>query len=176
MTPKRRPSRYSRGPALLRSQVRNDSPPFNSIISGGFARGIRAGSAPKFGIEGAARGAEIDVPVSPTDIHAKGILAGGVGQSAPGVDQVRYQGSFGAQLRLLLGYLRPIPDRFGGAVGQDVALREIGVGHIDLSIHGIHRPGHLLTFEVFLFKKHSDAGWMLETRTVEDQRGAQVIL
>ena len=54
-------------------------------------------------------------------------------------------------------------------------MREVSVGHIDLSIDCVHRPGDLGAFEVFLFKKDSDTGRMFEARTIEYKRGSQVV-
>src|SRR5947207_10131752 len=77
-------------------QKGNDRPPFNGIVTRGLGGRIRTGSAPKFSIEGGARGAEFDMAVTPQDIDPERILAGGMSQGTPSVDQIRHHGAFGA--------------------------------------------------------------------------------
>src|SRR5436190_13138739 len=55
-----------------------------------------------------------------------------------------------------------------------VSLGKVGIGHIDLAIDRVHRPGDLRAFEVFLLKQDSDTRRVLEAGAIEDQRGPQI--
>src|SRR5688572_22377257 len=123
-------------------EIRNDGAPLGGIIAGGLGGGVRAGAAPEVGVEGGAGGAVGGVAIAPERVETGGSAAGAMGEGAVGVDEVRDHGTLRGELGLFAGDLHPATGGFAGDVGGTIGLGEIIVGHVDLAIDGIHRPGN----------------------------------
>src|SRR5262249_62070598 len=93
--------------------------------------------------------------------------ATGLSHGTPGLDQVGFHRSLRVQFRSLMGHLRPTPVRFGLFFGRHSRLREVIVGHIDLTIDRVHGPGNLIALEIFLLKNNPEPLFLPRAWTIE---------